>query len=288
MLEKTPLFAESWNVAWRRCSSGSVIEDKKTPFFIIRNSCRYWAADPFLFSHDGEYYVFAELYDYIARKGVIGYCKWNGKRFGHWKAVIKEKYHLSYPFIFEHDGGIYIMPESGANQSLQLYRAVSFPDKWEKVRTLRENVVYGDTTPFCYEQHTFGLTYDLEKTHEPKLALLDFENDKNDRIVNVDNIDLRRPAGKYFIYNDALVRPAQNCRGDYGKGLLFYRCYVNNGEYSERLVAEVLPQELSYSRRIYLDGMHTYNADEHFEVIDIKTRRFNLLNLVSRIIGKLR
>jgi hypothetical protein len=34
--------------------------------------------------------------------------------------------------------------------------------------------------------------------------------------------------------------------------------------------------------------MHTYNASTHFEVIDIKTRRFNLLNLLFRMLSKLR
>ena len=34
--------------------------------------------------------------------------------------------------------------------------------------------------------------------------------------------------------------------------------------------------------------MHTYNADSEYEIIDIKTRRFNLLNLVFRLFGKIR
>ena len=49
-----------------------------------------------------------------------------------WKKIIEEEYHLSYPYIFETKEGIFIMPESGANSDLTVYRAVSFPDKWEK------------------------------------------------------------------------------------------------------------------------------------------------------------
>jgi hypothetical protein len=33
--------------------------------------------------------------------------------------------------------------------------------------------------------------------------------------------------------------------------------------------------------------MHTYSATEDFEVIDIKTRRLNLLNLAMRLKNKL-
>lgn len=104
MLERTPLFAESWNIAWRNRPVASLLEDRGTPFIILKNSFRYWAADPFIFNYNGELYIFAELYDYITRKGVIGYCKWNGVRFGRWKKVIEEDYHLSYPYIFERDG----------------------------------------------------------------------------------------------------------------------------------------------------------------------------------------
>lgn len=43
------------------------------------------------------------------------------------------------------------MPESGADHSLYLYRAVQFPDEWEKLNLIRENVVYGDTTPFKWK-----------------------------------------------------------------------------------------------------------------------------------------
>lgn len=288
MFERTPLFAESWNVAWRKRPTASLLEDRETPFFVIRNSVRYWAADPFLFEYEGQCYVFAELYDYIARKGAIGYCKWNGKCFGRWKKVIVENYHLSYPYIFERDGTVYIMPESGVNRDLHVYRAVQFPDTWERSSVIRENVVYGDTTPFCWEQHTYALTYDVEDPKDYKMILLDLEGSGKDCSIQADEPELRRPAGKHFIYCGKHVRPAQNCEGDYGKGLLFYQYSLVQGAYSEKRIAEVTPRDLCYSKKMVLDGLHTYNATDSFEVVDIKTRRLNLLNLISRVIGKLR
>lgn len=50
MFERTALFAESWNVAWRKINRESILTDKITPFAIIKNSFRYWAADPFYLS----------------------------------------------------------------------------------------------------------------------------------------------------------------------------------------------------------------------------------------------
>jgi len=79
MFERTALFAESWNVAWRKKNRESILTDKITPFAIIKNSFRYWAADPFLFEHENQVYIFVELYDYIKCRGCLGYCKWDEK-----------------------------------------------------------------------------------------------------------------------------------------------------------------------------------------------------------------
>jgi hypothetical protein len=57
-------------------------------------------------------------------------------------------------------------------------------------------------------------------------------------------------------------------------------------EDTETELREIRPEELKYDRKIFLDGMHTYNANARYEVIDIKTRRFNILNFIMRIAGK--
>ena len=35
MLKNTPLFAESWNVAFRKKETGAILTDRNTPFYII-------------------------------------------------------------------------------------------------------------------------------------------------------------------------------------------------------------------------------------------------------------
>ena len=206
-----------------------------------------------------------------------------------WKKIIEEEYHLSYPYIFETKEGIFIMPESGANKDLTVYRAVSFPDKWEKIFVLRSGIQYGDTTPFEWNNHKYALAYDVE-TAEYKLILLDLESGETaDREISCSDINCRRPAGAVFLSEDKWMRPAQICEGGYGKGLCFYSFNMNDqGEYFEELQEMISPEELNYSKKIYLDGMHTYNASKEYEVIDIKTRRFNLLNFIFRLVGKIR
>lgn len=283
MNKKSVLYAESWNVAFRKACPGSIIEERGKEFNIIKNPVRYWAADPFLFEYDGDTYIFAEMYDYIRRRGGIGYCKISDTNNPKWKPIIFEKYHLSYPYIFEKDGEVFIMPESGASESLYLYKAVSFPEKWEKFTVLREGLKLADTTLIEPFDDNKALTYNVKDPNKPVLMLLDISNPKRDIELRLDNVEMRRPAGRVLPNG---IRPAQNCAEDYGKGLVFYK-YFSNEDYYEEEICRIFPEDLSYAQKVFLDGMHTYNYSTQYEVIDIKTRRFNLLNLLFRTIGKL-
>jgi hypothetical protein len=65
--------------------------------------------------------------------------------------VLDEPYHLSYPFLIEHDGEIYMMPEKAAQGRVDLYGCVAFPDQWEHARTLIEGQALSDCALFSHE-----------------------------------------------------------------------------------------------------------------------------------------
>ena len=289
-LKKTPLYAESWNVAFRKKCTGSIITDYNTRFQIIKNNFRYWAADPFVVENDDKLYIFAELYDYILRRGILGYCVINDRKISKWKPIIKEKYHLSYPCIIKDNNKWYIMPESGQANELSIYEAVDFPDQWNKKQVIRQNVKYADTTPLPGKENKQALTHCVDDPENPQLLLIDLKNNLKDIVVNAEPFH-SRPAGHLFMIDDMLIRPAQlsdDCGEGYGKGLIFLQCQIDdNNNYNETEIKTIKPKDLKFDRQIYLDGMHTYNASEHYEVIDIKTRRFNLLNLFMRLINKI-
>lgn len=289
-LQKLPIFAESWNVAFRKKPCGSLLEDSQTPFHIIPNSFRYWAADPFILEDSGNVYIFAELYDYIRRRGILGCCTIVNDRPTKWRPIITEAYHLSYPCLIRQDGSILLMPESGAGKELGMYEPVQFPYTWKKRQILREGVRFADTTPLPGSFSRFALTHETTDPLNPRLTLIDLTGQQEDRIVS-GAVPLRsRPAGHFFCLDQRLIRPAQysqDANAGYGKGLIFCQCHPE-GEagYREEELLQLSPDDLTYDRPIYLDGMHTYNASKHYEVIDIKTRRFNILNLFMRVAGK--
>lgn len=288
MLEKTKLFAESWNVAWRKTAPGAILQDTETKFTVVKNSFRYWAADPFLFEYNNNVYIFAELYDYIRRRGILSYYKLSEQGEAKWTPIIVENYHMSYPYIFQIGQDIYIMPEANASETLYIYKAICFPDKWEKCKVLRNHKKYADTTPFQWDGKNKALTYQVEDPYHPQLWLLDLDNEINDVQLDFPQVERRRSAGKVFMLNGKHIRPAQNCVEEYGKGLIFYEYRMDwKGTYCEKEIAELFPEQLKLSESLYLDGMHTYNCSEHYEVVDIKTRRFNVLNLFFRFFGKI-
>ena len=72
MLDK--LRVPEWCCAVRFNTDGhTVFDDLETPFTVLKNSRRYWCADPFLYQRDGQYYLFFEAYDRLKRKGMLGY-----------------------------------------------------------------------------------------------------------------------------------------------------------------------------------------------------------------------
>lgn len=289
-LKNTPIYAESWNVAFRKKGCGKILKDNDTPFTIIKNNFRYWAADPFVIEYGGNTYIFAELYDYVLRRGVLGYCSIFDGKVSKWKPIIKEPYHLSYPCLIESEGKLYLMPESSEAQVLTVYEAVDFPNKWEKRKILRDGIKFADTTPFPYKEKNIALTHNIDDPEHPRLMLIDLDNQHADTIVSNEPVLRTRPAGHVFLCDENIIRPAQVSldTGDgYGKGLVFYKCHLDeNLQYFETVVYEVHPEELDYDTNIFLDGIHTYNFCEHYEVIDLKTRRFNILNFFMRIVGK--
>lgn len=289
MSKECSIFAESWNIAWRKKEIGSILEDKKTCFNIIKNSIFYWAADPFVFEYNGEVYIFAELYDYIKRRGTLGYCKLNSKKKVKWKKIISEEYHLSYPYIYEENGNIYILPESSGCDELYVYKAICFPNKWKKERIIRNHKKYADTTPLIPNNQNLLLSYCLNDKNTYNLELIDLFDFNNDKILEEDYLQMKRPAGKNFYYNEKIIRPAQICKNSYGEGLVFYEYVINQyREYSEKIIEKIYPYDLTFNRNMYTEGIHTYGGNDEYEIIDIKTKRFNIINFLCRLIGKIK
>src|SRR5437763_1884104 len=62
------------------------------------------------------------------------------------RGILELAVHASYPYLVEHDGEIFCMPETSASEQVVLYKAVDFPTRWEKVATLVQGIAALDAS----------------------------------------------------------------------------------------------------------------------------------------------
>ena len=239
---------------------------------------RFWA-DPFVLERDGRYYIFIEELVYADNRGYIAVIEMDREgRASPPVAVLQKSYHLSYPFLFEYQGDLYMIPESAANRSIELYRCTRFPHQWEHVHDLMQGVAAYDTTLLQRDGRWWMFTTLVEVSGASSWNELfvfsapsPLSRDWVPHPLNPVVSDCRsaRPAGPLFEHHGALYRPSQNSSGHYGYGFNFCRVDVlSDTDYQEQIVAQALPD---WAPDIV--ATHAYCRSGDLHVIDALIRR---------------
>ncbi len=102
---------------------------------------RFWA-DPQIIERNGLYYVFIEELMYRDHKGRIAVLTIDKDgNASEPQTVLERPYHLSYPFLFEWEGELFMIPETSAAETIEVYRCDRFPDQWSLERVLMKKRV---------------------------------------------------------------------------------------------------------------------------------------------------
>lgn len=238
---------------------------------------RDWA-DPFVIARGGRHYVFFEELPYAARKGHISMIEIGPG--GRWSApvrVLERDHHLSYPFLLEHEGALYMIPESAQNRSVDLYRCIDFPLRWRLERPLLEGVRCVDATLHRAADRWWmfaNVAAGASRTYDDELHLFhagQLFGDWKSHPRNPVSSDPRgsRPAGSFYRHNGSLYRPAQICVPRYGAGLSIKRVQrLTVRDYAEEQVQRIVPPENGG-----LLGLHTLNRAGALTVLDAFARR---------------
>jgi hypothetical protein len=269
------LHIEQWSLALRFGAAETFSPDLAGYVRLVPPKDRDWA-DPFALEKNGRYYVFFEELPYAAGKAHIAMTE--VRRDGSWSPpvrVLERDYHLSYPFLLEHEGELYMIPETAKNGTVELYRCVDFPLAWKLERPLLEGVRLVDATIhrdaerwWMFANGGAGRVFDdeLHIFHAERLL-----GEWRAHARNPVKSDARcaRPAGRLYWRNGALHRPAQICVPRYGAGLSINRVLqLTPQAYAERQVERVLPDA---GQGIL--GLHTLNRAGRLTVVDAFTRR---------------
>ncbi len=190
--------------------------------------------------------------------------------------VLERDYHLSYPFLLQHEGALYMLPETAQNRTVELYRCVSFPSRWRLEKTLMRRVRCADAT-----LHHDGERWWMFAGAAGEGAALDDElhlyyadsltGDWQPHERNPVKSDVRsaRPAGALYAEDEGLFRPAQVCAPSYGAGVSIQRVLrLTTADYIEREVRRIMP-----ARADRLLGIHTFNRAGDLTVVDGFARR---------------
>ncbi len=188
----------------------------------------YWA-DPHVVFRDGKHYVFFEEVPFSTNKGHISVFELDeAGRHSPPLKVLECPYHVSYPHLIEHDGELYMVPETFANGTIELYRCTRFPDQWELAETVMQGVYAADATLIHRDGRWWLFTNIAE---HPDLSSWDhlylFHSDSllGGKWIShplnpiVSDVRRARPAGPLFEKGGRLYRPSQDCSVRYGYGI---------------------------------------------------------------------
>ncbi len=192
--------------------------------------------------------------------------------------VLERPYHMSYPFVFEWENELHMVPETGGNRTVELYRCTEFPYKWELVMNLMENVEAYEATLFYHGNKWWIFANMIENRgasswdelflfHSENLLSTDWIPHPLNPVIS--DVKSARPAGKIFEQNGKLYRPSQNSSVRYGYGFNINEITtLDEHEYLEQVIAVAEPK---WNKDIL--ATHTFNYDHGLSVIDGLMRR---------------
>ena len=253
-------------------------------------------ADPFLFVYGDKLFLFYEMKRNYS-PGVI--CMTSTRNLKDWTepiVVLKEDFHLSYPYVFEDGGDVYMIPETSEVGDIRLYKAdnkllSSF--SFYKV-LVRHDITKGEIGFSDSSVHIIEGRYYLFSTIEQigNNVLYLFSSDRLDGIYLphpsspiCESKKYGRNGGGIIKHNELLYRVTQDCVKRYGDNIhLFAIDELSSITYKEHLFKEsMVPIELPFHK----EGGHHYNfvryLGKYVTVTDSK--EYNTY-LFSRIIHK--
>jgi hypothetical protein len=257
---------EYWHIAIGTASSKYV--EKPLATFVAPRDGFY--ADPCLVRHRRRTLLFFEVFDIGAGKGHIEYAELLGATVSAPRVALERPYHLSYPFVFEHRGEWWMIPETTTNRTVELYRARAFPDDWVLETVLLHGVRAADAT-FLETPEGLWLFAAVAGEHRPNCdtlwaflaSSLHGPWTPHPRNPVVADVRHARPAGRLFKQGNNLIRPAQDCSFEYGRRIVMNRIDVlSPREYAETPVAVLEANELDSER------CHCYSAIGGTAVVD--------------------
>jgi hypothetical protein len=250
----------------------------------------HFAADPFGIERDGFLHIFFEDFDQRTARGVIGHVAMAADgTISAPEVVLDPGVHASYPFLVEHDGTIFMLPETSAAGELVLYEAVDFPHRWRPAATILPGIPAADATIVPYDGRWWMFATRADRGANQNLFVWHAATPMGPWLphaLNPVKTDARsaRPAGTPFMVAGRLHRPSQDNARIYGGRVVVNEVEIlTPTDFAERRVGFVQP----WPGSPYPDGLHTLSAVGGRTLIDGNRRHLVRGALRSNLESKL-
>ena len=257
-------------------------------------------ADPFIFVKEEELFLFYEI-QYGFDCGKIAMIKTSD--LVHWSApvvVLQEPFHLSFPFVFEEDHHIYMIPESQESDMIRLYRANDDLTSFTYVRTILHQERVNGLQCNYVDSHVYkkdGFFYlftsfmkDWKTTQELYVSdnLLEGVFKKHPSSPLCISHEYGRNGGSIIEFEDKLLRVSQDCHENYGENVsLHHILELDELRYKEKL----FKRNIFKDNPLFPDGGHQLNiaqfCGKYIYATDYKQDRWTWYHLYHSCLVKL-
>jgi hypothetical protein len=268
-------YAPHWRVGWRFVDGPDVIDLLAHPqrgWNNLHDDGFHFYADPFPVIVGNHTFLFVEDFDHRRGRGAISAVEFSDTGpLGLPHNVLAADEHLSYPFVFEHAGEMWMVPECVAGRTIDLYRAAKFPNQWVFEATLVAGVEASDPTLFQEAERWWMMTTVRDEGGSFSDALYIWSasslfgpwrpHRRNPVLID---IAAARPAGRVVRRGGRRIRPVQDCRRGYGSALgLAEITRLDDNAFDQKILATLRSGDLWPGRRL-----HTLNRAGRLECID--------------------
>ena len=226
-----------------------------------------FVADPFMLQVDNTWHMFFEVMNGETRKGEIGLAtSRDGFEWDYRQIVLREPFHLSYPYVFYAGGEYFMVPESYQANSVRLYRADPFPLKWSYAATLFHGA-WVDSSVFYFNDRWWAFSSPVGMEHQELELLHAFDlagpwlPHAMSPLIKGNN-RMARCAGRAIVLDGRPVRFAQDCFPFYGTAVRAFEISALTASSYAELELEPSPALSAGAELWRRQGMH--HIDPHF------------------------
>ena len=222
-----------------------------------------YIADPFMIKIKDLWYMFFEVRHKGSYSLSLAYATSNdGFNWEYQKSIPTKNWFQSYPYVFEHRGDYYMVPENYPSKSIKIFKAKKFPEEWEEFSLVVKGRRFVDPSIVKYNGKWWIFA---SNTDNKDLYLFYADNLRGpwkehpmSPIIRNDN-SLARPGGRIIEYENSLYRFSQDCSNYYGERVFGFKIKkLTETEYEEEKIEKPILEKglLGWNSK----GMHTFDA----------------------------